>query len=436
VLRQVEQEGGFANHLLEMAFNRTGLSPEDRRLAYLLVYGVLRHRNRLDWAISSHADHPLGKLTPWIRNCLRMGAYQLLDIRDLRPSVAVDESVRLAHRYGHRGTASFVNAVLRKIASQGVRSLPTMSESPEEHLVIAQSHPRWLVNRWLKRYGPDITLKLCVVNNQPPRTTIRWNRLKGGFLDQPPELLGKSLEEPVPSDVIPEAFFIQGPQPIVHHPLYQEGKIDIMGLSSMLISHLLDVTGGHKVLDVCSGSGGKSCHMADLMENQGVIISADLKKGKLKAFLKRSRRLGAGICHPLCCDSARDLPLKEAFFDRVLVDAPCSSLGVIQRHPEIRWLRSEADILSLARIQKDILIRAAKALRKGGRLLYGTCSLEPEETEDVMREFLERFPGFKVIDMNDGIPNAWQYKWKGDGALRLFPFSSGTDGFFAFSVRK
>ena len=151
VLRQVEVEGGFANHLLEHAFARTPLTSEDRRFCYLLVYGVLRQRNRFDHAIARHSRYPLDRLTPWIRNCLRLGAYQLLEMPDLRVSVAVDESVRLARRYGHKGTASLVNALLRALGTNGEGALPSIEDDPEGYLVIAQSHPRWLVRRWLRR---------------------------------------------------------------------------------------------------------------------------------------------------------------------------------------------------------------------------------------------------------------------------------------------
>ncbi|MGA1790240.1 MAG: 16S rRNA (cytosine(967)-C(5))-methyltransferase RsmB [bacterium] len=436
ILQEVEKEGSFANHLLEGYFERTGMVQKDRRLTYLLVYGILRHRNRLDWAISEHSDHPIEKLTPWIRNCLRMGAFQLLDMPDLRPSVAVDESVRLAHRYGHRGTASLVNALLRKLASVGHGHIPDMAEDPEAHLVIAQSHPGWLVRRWLKRYGPEIALKLCTANNLHPPLTIRWNPIKGGNPEQALADLENALERPVRSEILPEGFIIQGPRPIIHHALYKEGKIDLQGLSSMLMTHLLDLKAGQRVLDACAGSGGKACHMAALMDNQGEIICIDHRATKLKALDQRAKHLGVKICRPVCAGSDQETPWKAGSFDRVLVDAPCSSLGIIQRHPEIRWLRKEEDLSELARIQGDILKQAAKALRKGGRLLYCTCSLEPEETENIMRGFLEEHPDFRTVDIRGDIPRPLKNMVNMDGALRLFPFVFGVDGFFAFSVTK
>ncbi|MGA1841931.1 MAG: 16S rRNA (cytosine(967)-C(5))-methyltransferase RsmB [bacterium] len=436
VLQEVEKKGAFANHFLEVEYSRTSMSPEDRRLSYLLVFGVLRHRNRLDRVISNHSDHPLEKMTPWIRNCLRMGAYQILDMSELRHSVAVDESVRLAHRYGHRGTASLVNAILRKTASSGQGHLPTIEESPEEYLVITQSHPRWLVKRWLKRYGIETTLKICVSNNLPHPLTIRWNRLKEGSQDQSLNTLERFLETPVRSEIIPEGFFIQGPRPVTHNTLYREGRIDLQGISSMLMPHLLDIKTGQMVLDACAGSGGKSCHMADLMENQGKILCTDNSEGKLKALIKRSKRLGGKICYPVCGNSEKGPPWKENSFDRILVDAPCSSLGTIKRHPEIRWLRKEEDLYILSKIQKNILEQAAKALVKGGRLLYCTCSLEPEETHDIMKTFLEKHTKFMVMDLSEAIPKTSAGIVLKEGAVQILPYFSGVDGFFAFSVRK
>jgi len=436
VLRQVEVEGEFANHLLESAFERTPLSPEDRGLCYLLVYGVLRQRNRLDQAIAKHSRYPIERLTPWIRNCLRLGIYQLFDMPDLRPSVAVDESVRLARRYGHKGTASLVNALLRAVASQGEGVLPSIEEDPEAHLVIVQSHPRWLVRRWLKRYGTKGAAAICAANNLHPPLTIRWNRMKGGDPAQALQILATGIEGAARSEAIPEGFFAQGPRPLIQNPLYTEGMIDLQGLSSMLMPHLLGVEAGESVLDACAGSGGKSCHMADMMHNRGGIICLDRNEAKLRALRRRSLRLGADICFPVCGSADREPPLKGSLFDRALVDAPCSSLGTIQRHPEIRWLRREEDLPILAGLQQAILFRTAQAVRRGGFLLYCTCSLEPEETDEIMKAFLEHHCEWRIADLRERVPAAWRTMAGEDGALQLLPTSTGADGFFAFCVRK
>ncbi|MGA1844601.1 MAG: 16S rRNA (cytosine(967)-C(5))-methyltransferase RsmB [bacterium] len=436
VLRRVEVEGGFANHLLEHAFARTPLAPEDRRLCYLLVYGVLRQRNRLDHAIAGHARYPLAGLTPWIRNCLRLGAYQLLDMPDLRSSVAVDESVRLARRYGHKGTVSLVNAVLRALAAHGEGVLPSIEKDPEAYLVIVQSHPRWLVQRWLKRYGTTTAAAICAANNTPPRLTIRWNRLKGGDPAQALPQLDANLEGVARSEVIPEGFFVHGHVPLNQVPLYREGMIDLQGLSSMLIPHLLGVEAGERVLDACAGSGGKACHMADMMHNRGEILCLDRSEPKLRALRRRARRLGAGICFPVCGSADREPPWGKSLLDRVLVDAPCSSLGTIQRHPEIRWVRREEDLPILARLQQAILFQAARAVRKGGCLVYCTCSLEPEETDEILGAFLEHHREWNRVDLGERVPATWRAMVGKDGALRSLPTSPGADGFFAFCVRK
>ncbi|MGA1796598.1 MAG: 16S rRNA (cytosine(967)-C(5))-methyltransferase RsmB [bacterium] len=436
VLRRVEVEGEFANHLLERAFARTPLAPEDRRLCHLLVYGVLRQQNRLDHAIAGHSRYPLAGLTPWIRNCLRLGAYQLLDMPALRASVAVDESVRLARRYGHKGTASLVNAVLRALATHGEGALPSIEEDPEAYLVIVQSHPRWLVRRWLKRYGTTTASEICAADNTPARLTIRWNLLKGGDPAQALPILAQGIEGADRSEVIPEGFFAHGHVPINQVPLYREGMIDLQGLSSMLMPHLLGVRAGERVLDACAGSGGKACHMADIMHNRGEILCLDRSEAKLRALRRRARRLGAEICFPVCGSADREPPWRESLFDRVLVDAPCSSLGTIQRHPEIRWLRREEDLPILARLQQAILFQAARAVRKGGRLVYCTCSLEPEETDEILRAFLEHHREWMIENLSERVPAAWQAMVGKDGALRSLPTSPGADGFFAFSVRK
>ncbi len=432
ILWQIEEKGAYANQLIEIELGRTSILKSDQKLAYLLVYGVLRHRNRLDWVISSYSKYPIENLTPWIRNILRMGVYQLVDMPELKPGIAVNESVELAHRYGHRGTVSLVNAILHKVASEGQGELPDIKNDPEGHLRIAQSHPGWLVRRWLKRYGYDTAAKICSANNLIPPLTIRLNRLKM----RDGKHWQSALENPVQSREIPEGVIIDGPRPITCHPFYKEGEIDIQTLSSMLMAHLLGVKPGERILDICAGSGGKSCHMADLMENKGEILCVDKRGGKITALNKRAKRLGVKICYPLCGTSDKETGWKDGIFDRILVDVPCSSLGIIKRHPEIKWLRKEEDIFSMARIQKEILGNAARALRKGGRLLYCACSLEPEETYDIMSVFIKEHPSFNVINLKENLPNSWQDLADKKGAVQLMPFYSGMDGFFAFSVTK
>jgi 16S rRNA (cytosine967-C5)-methyltransferase len=244
------------------------------------------------------------------------------------------------------------------------------------------------------------------------------------------------LEKPVQSEIVPEGFFIHGPRPINNSTLYQTGKIDLQSISSMLMPHLLGIKAGQKILDACAGSGGKSCHMADLIENQGEIICIDHNREKLRALQKRSKRLGAKICFPVCGDFEKGAPLENNLFEKVLVDAPCSSLGIIHRHPEIRWLRKEQDLQTLSQIQKNILKQVARSVCRGGQILYCTCSTEPEETNDIMEDFLQQNPRFEVINFRKNLPNAYQGMLGKDGALRLLPFSHGADGFFAFSVRK
>lgn len=432
VLRGIEEHGAYANNLIESASERCGMADADLSLAYLIIYGVLRNRNRLDWVIDQHSRYSVTGLTSWIRNILRMGAYQLLDLPKLHKGIAVDESVKLAHRYGHRGTASLVNAVLRKIASSGHRPIPEMWADAEGHLTIAQSHPKWLVNRWIKRYGAETTLKICSTNNLPAPLTIRLNNLKmTSHIQWKNEFTGA-----VKSTLIPEGLTIEGPRPIANHRFYAEGKIDIQTLSSMLMGRLLGAGPGDHILDLCSGRGGKSCHLAALMENKGRILCVDRDRRKLVAFKKRAGRLGVNICHILCALSDKEVPFREGAFDRVLVDAPCSALGIIRRHPEIRWLRREEDIHTLAQIQRAILDRAATAVKKGGRVLYCTCSFEPEETDSIMKEFLEGHPGFNVVDLREYLPAVFQEMVGVDGAIRIFPFFKDMDGFFAFCVTK
>ncbi|MGA1823562.1 MAG: 16S rRNA (cytosine(967)-C(5))-methyltransferase RsmB [bacterium] len=439
ILWRIETRKSYANILIVSKLNNHTLSRSDRNLVTLLVNGVQRNRNLLDFIISRWSKISLRKMSPWIRNLLRQGVYQLVLIKKVRDDIVVNESVKLAHKYGHRGSVSFVNAILRQVArslnkEDPLKQLPSLQDDALYHLTVAYSHPEWIIRRWLARYGTEATASICEYNNQIPSLVIRYNKVKdsGSCKD---EILHEQLEGAIPSPFVKDAFTVKGPRPMYAQDVYKNGFIDVLGLSSMIMVNLLQVKQGQNVLDACAGRGGKTNYICALMENKGLVIATDIYLQKLVQLKKNALRLGSNIQSVICCDLCTTLPF-GSIFDRILVDAPCSSLGVLNHHPEIRWLRKEEDIVALSKIQKSILSRAGEKLRQGGGLLYCTCTLEPEETDHVILDFMEKHPTWRIKDLKETVSPLLKDAVSDDGMLRLIPGIWATDGFFACYIQR
>ncbi|MGA1869293.1 MAG: 16S rRNA (cytosine(967)-C(5))-methyltransferase RsmB [bacterium] len=439
ILWRIETKKSYANILTASKLRSSFLSRTERNLVMCLVNGVQRNRNQVDYIISKWSKRSLKKMTPWIRNILRQGVYQLLWMQNLREEIVVNESVKLAHKYGHRGTVAFVNALLRQVAQSikkenPLKQLPSLREDALYHLTIAYSHPEWMIQRWLAQYGVESTIKICEYNNHVPSLVIRYNTLKCSHSEKD-KILKKNLEDPVSSSLVEDAYLVKGPKPMYGQKVYKEGFIDVLSLSSMLMVQLLQVKPGQRVWDACSGRGGKSHYMCALMENKGMVVATDIYRRKLIKLKENSHRLGSRICIGVCCDSSEPLPFR-LFFDRILVDAPCSSLGVLNHHPEMKWLRKGEDMAELSKKQKSIMNRVGEKLRQGGRLLYCTCTLEPEETDDVVVDFMRTHPQWKIKNLKQDVPPLLQDAVSEDGMLRVVSGNYGVDGFFACCIQR
>jgi 16S rRNA (cytosine967-C5)-methyltransferase len=242
------------------------------------------------------------------------------------------------------------------------------------------------------------------------------------------------LEELSPSEIIPEGLFLEGPRPLMATKAYREGYFEIQGLSSMLVVRVLNPQPGESVLDACAGRGVKTTHLAQLMENRGVLVALDTFPRKLQLLQENARRLGVRIVREVCAD-VRSAPLRNRF-DRVLIDAPCSSLGIIRRHPEIKWIRAESDLAELSSLQSSILERSSSLVASQGILVYSTCSIEPEETESVVDRFLGQNPDFIREDMRPCLPESLHSTVGKDGYVRIYPHRQNLDGFFIARLKK
>jgi len=424
VLQRVELQGAFSNVALQAALAKASLPPGERELATELVLGVLRWRSRLDWTLQAKYDRPLADLPAAVRQILRLGAYQLLFLHRVPAAVAVSSSVELAKEYGHAGTARLVNALLRRIGREGEAPPPG---AEDERLATVTSHPLWLVRRWLARWPQDEVRALCQANNEMPWAHVRVNTLKTSAADLASRLQQAGLE--VRRGSLPESLYVRGPLE-ARLNLAQEGLLVAQDEAAMVVAHAVDPQPGDVVVDACAAPGGKATHLAALMRDQGRVVACDVHPGKVEVLARRARLLGATCVEARCCD-ARNLEVRDA--DRVLVDAPCTGLGVLRRRLEIRWRVQPGHLSRAAELQRAILQSASEAVRPGGVLVYSVCSTEPEEGEAVVEWFLASgsfAPEPFTVPWREGTLRA------DGGMLRLWPHHHGTDGYFVARMRR
>lgn len=436
VLLRAEAADAFVSVLLYRTLERAALSPADRALATAITLGVLRHRARLDHALAPVLRRPLESLPPAIRTVLRVGAFQLLELDRIPDAVVVSESVTLAARHGHAGTTRLVNAVLRRLAADGAPALPDPTADPVGHLSVACSHPRWLLERWVARWGLEEAAALAAANLRPAASVLRANRLR----TTPEALLEELGRRGVPAEpgLVPGAIRVRGSL-TDRLPLYEEGRFAIQDEGSMLVTLAVAPEAGGTVIDACAGSGGKTAHLAALMGNTGRVLACDVHPRKLEALARRCTALGATgveVYHQDARDLGRRFP---GLADAVLVDAPCTGLGTIRRRPEIKWRVGADAIARCAALQAALLAGARGAVRPGGALVYSVCSLEPEEGPEIVRAFLAAYPAFALAPMPPIFPReigGQPIFGAKTGEVWLWPHRHDVDGFYIARLRR
>jgi 16S rRNA (cytosine967-C5)-methyltransferase len=436
ILHRAEAADAFVSVLLYHTLERSALSPLDRALATAITLGVLRHRARLDHALAQVLRRPLESLPPAIRTVLRMGVFQLLELDRIPDAAVVSESVALAARHGHVGTARLVNAVLRRLAADGAPPPPDRATDPVGHLTVVYSQPRWLAERWVARWGLEEASALAAANLRPAASVLRVNRLR----TTPEALLEELRRRGVPAGhgLLPDAIRVRGSL-TDRLPLYEEGLFAIQDEGSVLVALAVSPETGTTVIDACAGSGGKTTHLAALMGNTGRVLACDVHPRKLQALARRCAAMGA-TCVEAHHQDARDLGRRfPGYADAVLVDAPCTGLGTVRRRPEIKW-RVDADALArCAALQTAILAGAAGAVRPGGAIVYSVCSLEPEEGPEIVRAFLAAHPAFAPAPMPSAFPREVSGQPIGGaetGEVWLWPHRHDVDGFYMARLRR
>lgn len=433
-LIRLTRDSGFSSSTLDRVFRANpGLDDRDRAFVSQLVQGVIRWRLRLDWIIGKAAHFSLRKIEPPVLDILRLALYQIFFLDRVPESAAVNEAVKQAKARYPLHVVSFVNGLLRNVCRDKERiPLPDRRSDPARYLSICYSYPRWLVEKWISELGEGKTEALLEAGNRTPLLTARVNGLKTSRS----ELIGRLEAEGLmakPTRYSPQGVVIEGSRGRVDQlEAFRDGLFQVQDEAAQVTSFLLAAPPRSTVLDVCAGYGGKASHVAELMGNQGKVVALDNNRVRLISLAENSKRLGIGILHPVVANAAREVPsLFRSPFDCIIVDAPCSGLGVLSRHPDGKWNRHKEDVKRLAGLQSSILNQAAGATGKGGKLLYVTCTVSSEENEGVVEAFLRRNGNFAQEDLRDQAP-PWALDLIDDrGFLRALPHLHGTDGFFA-----
>lgn len=438
VLVAVEEREAYSNLLLDHALKESGLSARDRGLATELVYGTIQRRLTLDWILNDLVKKGVFSLDPWVRQLLRMGVYQLRYLDRIPDRAVVHETVSIAKKRGHRGISGLANGVLRSYQRRRREwQLPAQPETHRE-LALVTSHPEWLVRRLSGVYGMEETKAMLEANNRPPRSSVRINLLKGDREEVAERIRQKMPAVAVePSAVSVQGLVLSGGGNPAASTLFREGWYTVQDESSMLVSEILDPQPGERVLDGCAAPGGKTGHLAERMADEGVLVSCDIHSHKVDQIQDQVRRLGLTIVEPRRTDM-RELVGSEKPFDRVLLDAPCSGLGVIRRKPDIKWSKEPREIEALTDLQKQLLDAAAKLVSPGGILVYSTCTLEPEENSRQVEAFLDGHPDFHPdITLEERLPEiVREQAILGEGWVQILPHHFDSDGFFIARLKK
>ena len=463
ILSQRLTSGEFTENLLETALAATRLSPADRGLCHELVCGVVRWQATLDCLIARKTD-PARQQRPALKNLLRLGLYQIFWLDRIPPHAAVHETVELAKHSGYGAQAGFINAVLRGYLREADEIRKILADMKISQPALGWSHPDWLVEKWRKQFGDENTRQLLAWNNTPPKTFARVNAMKFqgiqsddalapnrqsaiGNQQSPPtsvaikfkdagDLLARWREEEVEYDFFTSdwtgenlAFELKSHPPLARLGSFRDGWFYLQDPSTLLAPVVLGPVSNETILDLCAAPGGKTTFMAQLMNNQGKIVATDLDPKRLKLVKDNCARLGV-TCVEFGSGQAREVSASNRqsaignrqssdTFDRILVDAPCSNTGVLRRRVDLRWRIQAAEIERLRATQLDLLNQAATKLKPGGILVYSTCSLEPEENSEVVKQFLAAHAGFKL-----------------ETERQLLPFADGVDGAYVAKLKQ
>jgi 16S rRNA (cytosine967-C5)-methyltransferase len=437
VLRRVER-GSYVSLALGGELSRAGeLSAADRRLATEIVYGVTRHLARLDRALGAFARRGIDKLQPGVRAALRAGAYQIIFLDRVPDHASVNDAVAVARKLGGPKVGGFVNGVLRSLIREGEPALPEPSRDPRAYAEQACSLPGWIAARLEAAVGEGELAQAAEAFADPAPLTARVNTLRATSGEARAALLdeGAEVEEIA---ICPDALAITGLGDPEASPSFRAGLWTVQDAAAQLVAHMLAPEAGARILDACAGVGGKSTHLAQLTGGREVIDAADASARKLDLLRDTARRLGvADAIRPAQVDLTAPGDHLSETYDAILLDAPCTGLGVMRRHPESKWRVTEADVAEMAALQRALLHALAARLAPGGVLVYSVCTFTAEEGPGQIAQLLREHPEL-AVDSPPAGPGAppWPELLEADGSLRTWPHRHGADAFYAIRLRR
>ncbi len=436
ILYDIDKNNAYTNITLKKHLKTFSFAPIDNNFITELIYGIVKHRITIDYIIEQFSSIKIKKISPWILNILRMGIYQISFLDRVPDSAACNESVKLAQKYGHSSSARYVNGVLRNISRNKTSiKYPNREEDLIGFLSVVYSHPEWLIKEWINVYGVDFTESLCKANNERPDLSIRTNTLKISAAELIDRLKSNDIKAQQ-GKYHTDAVVVQNIGNIEKMDEYKEGLFYPQDESSMFVSTVVDPKPDSFVIDVCCAPGGKTTHMAQLMNNKGTAIGFDIHEHKISLVKRTGKRLGISIIEAIFHDATLEETKYIEKADSVLVDAPCSGLGIIRRKPDIKWNCEDKSMEDLVALQKRILSISSKYVKKGGILVYSTCTINDKENIEVAKDFLENNPDFELEDITGYFPDSLKKDTMKKGYVQFFPNVDGIDGFFICKMKR
>lgn len=424
VLLDIEKNKNYSNMAINKHFKDVKLSNQDRGLATEIIYGVIENKYYIDYMIDKLSKVKTNKMEIYVKTLLRMGIYQIMFLNSISDYAAVNETVNLAKKKNSK-VSGFINGILRNVIRQKETIGEIKVKDDIDYLAIKYSYDKWMIRNWMIHFGREFTEGLLEANSQRPSIYLRTNTLKI-TRDELIEKLEKQNIKASKVSVVDEAIKVENLKDIENNSIYKEGLFTVQDISSMLVGKVMNPEENSLVLDVCSAPGGKTTHMATLMNNTGQVVSRDIYEHKLKLIKASCKRLNLTNVNVEEYDAMKIDKDSIGKFDYVLADVPCSGLGIIRRKPEIKYKEKE-EFRDLPPIQKKILENASKYVKKGGTLIYSTCTIQDSENIDVINEFLQKNKNFELAPINEVKVDLDNQE---KGYMKIYPNIHEMDGFF------
>lgn len=437
ILNRIETENAYVNILLDSVLKKNNIVKPESSILTELVYGILRQKRCLDWILNQFLKENNNPLPLRLQNIFRIGIYQILFMNSIPDYAAVNETVKLAVRNRFASRKNFINAVLRNIIrNKSNITYPDAHSDLIQYLGVKYSHPDWIIKIFLEQYGDEDTARLCEINNQPAPITIKINTLKISIDDYIRLLIRNNISYQL-SPYVNDGLLLESSLAIRNLPGYTDGLFHIQDISSQLICRLVEPKPNEIILDLCAAPGGKTFTLAQQLNQTGQIIALDIHPGRLKLLHNTAMKLGLNNIQTYCHDATKNLSdIITKPVDKILIDAPCSGLGVLRRKPDARWNKSPENIPKLLELQNKLLYNSIHYLKNNGIVVYSTCTLNKEENENQIQLFLSHNPEFHRIPANKYLSKSAQKMVTKSGYLSTLPHRDNTDGIFGSCLQK